>query len=140
LSKLQRSEPHRQIVLDLEPVITILRAAHLRQLDLLHSTFDRLLSVGECINVDVSSFREALQYQRNLGLSPQDSIIYSAIIADLKTRSEKEPKCFLSRDRRAFDNEDDRSIKAELESYHCRYIGNFTQGLSFIQSMLAETG
>ncbi len=139
LNKLQRSEPHRQIMLDLEPVISVLKDAHVRELDLLHSTFDRLLSTGECIDVNISSFREALKYQKNLGLFPQDSIVYATMVTDLMTRPEKEVKCFLSRDKRAFDNEDDRSIKTELESYNCRYIGSFAQGLSFIQHELQNT-
>ena len=136
LSNLRRSEPHKQIMLDLEPVISILKDAYIRQVGLLHSTFERLLEVGECINVDVASFRNAVVYQKSLYLSPQDSIIYATIIADLEKRSEKEQKCFLSRDKRAFGNDDDRSIKAELSAYNCRYIGSLEQGLAFIQNVV----
>ena len=139
LSNLQRSEPHKQIMLDLEPVVSVLRDAHMRQVSLLHSTFERLLSIGECIEVNITNFREALSYQHSLGLSPQDSIIYAALVADLKTRSEKEIKCFLSRDRKAFDNNDDRSIKAELAASNCRYIGSFIQGWDFIQRATPQT-
>ena len=67
---------------------------------------------------------------------PQDSIIYAAMIADIKKRSLQERKYFLSRDRKAFGNDDDRDIKAELETYNCRYIGSFVQGLDAIQSEL----
>jgi hypothetical protein len=69
-------------------------------------------------------------------LSPQDSIIYSAMVADLKKQPEQETKCFLSRDRKAFGNDDYRSIKAELEKHNCRYISSFAQGLSFIQQKI----
>ena len=48
--------------------------------------------------MDTSNFREALAYQRSLELSLQDSIIYSAAIADLKNQPIEEGKCFLSRD------------------------------------------
>lgn len=136
LSNLRRSEPHKQIMLDLEPVVNILKDAHVRQIDLLHSAFERLLEAGECVDVDVTSFRNALTYQKSLYLSPQDSIIYATMIADLKKQPEKEQKCFLSRDKKAFDNDDDRSIKSELEIYNCRYIGNLMQGLAFIQHIL----
>jgi len=136
LSNLRRSEPHKQAMLDLEPVISILKDAHVRQVDLLHSAFERLLEVGECVNVDVASFRSALIYQKSLYLSPQDSIIYATMIADLKKQPEEEQKCFLSRDKKAFDNDDDRSIKAELNVYNCRYIGSLVQGLAFIQSIV----
>jgi hypothetical protein len=70
-------------MLDLEPVISVLESAHVRQIDLLHSTFDQLLSIGRCISIDVSNFREALACQDSLGLSPQDSIIYATMVSDL---------------------------------------------------------
>ena len=139
LENLRRSEPHKRIMLDLEPMINALRSAHLRQIDLLQSTFERLLAVGECIEIKVSDFRDALIYQKNLVLSPQDSIIYSAIVTDIDRRSEEEEKCFLTRDRRAFDNSDDRDIKATLASKNCRYIGSFIQGLDYINHALQKT-
>src|SRR5438876_4772693 len=83
LNQLQRSEPHKQIMFNLEPVISVLKDSHVRELDLLHSVFDKLLSVGECIEINVSGFRKALIYQNNLDLSPKDSIIYSTIIREL---------------------------------------------------------
>jgi predicted nucleic acid-binding protein len=135
-SYLKRSEPYKGIMLDSEPVIRVLRDVFGRQKDLLHAAFNQLISTGRCINIDISIFREALVYQRSLELSPQDSIIYSAIVADLKGQAQDEVKCFLSRDRKAFGSDDDRRVKAELGKYNCRYIGNFIQGLDFIQSSL----
>jgi hypothetical protein len=87
-------------MIDLEPVVNTLRDAHTRQLDLLHSTFDRLLSVGECVELNVSIFKAALNYQKSLSLAPQDSIIYSSVVADLQLRPSEEEKCFLSRDKK----------------------------------------
>lgn len=137
LTNLQRSEPHKNIMRDMEPVIRILTEAHFKQLERLHSTVEKLLAVGECINVNAAYFNNALIYQQNLGFSPQDSIIYATVVADLQTRPGDEEKCFLSRDRKAFGREDDdRSIKTELVSYNCRYIGSFAQGLDYIQHTL----
>ena len=133
---LQRSETYKEIMLDFEPMVNVLKGAYRRQIDLLHTAFDQLISVGRCISIDISIFREASTYQRSLRLSPQDSIIYSAVVADLKEQSQDAIKCFLSRDRKAFGGDDDRGIKIELGKYNCRYIGNFTQGLDFIQSSL----
>jgi hypothetical protein len=134
LSNLERSEPHKQIIRDLKPIVDILKVAHVRQLDLLHTTFNKLLIVGECIECNAACFIEALQYQKSLDLSPQDSMIYSTMVADLKRRPQSEIKCFLSRDKRAFDSK--HAIRTEQDANNCRYIGNFHQGLDFIQHAL----
>lgn len=138
LKDLQRSEPHKNIMLDMEPVFRTLKEAHFRQLDRLHSTFEKLFSIGECISVDATCFRSALGYQQYLNLGPQDSIIYAAIITNLQQTSSDEKKCFLSRDRKAFDK--DQTIKAELDHYNCRYSGSFLQGFEYIQSTLHDAG
>jgi predicted nucleic acid-binding protein len=136
LNNLKRSEPHKHIMLNTEPTMTALKNAHLRQIELLHDTFSQLMNVGRCIHLDGSNFREALSYQYSLNLSPQDSIIYVAIVADLKKQPAQDAKCFLSRDRKAFGDASDPSIKIELGKYNCRYIASFTQGLDFLYSSL----
>jgi predicted nucleic acid-binding protein len=140
LKELRRSEPHKDILLNANPILNILREAHTRQLDLLYKTFKRLLYIGTCADIDVAAFEAALNYQTSLGLSPQDSIVYATIIGNLKTQPGEEWKCFLSRDSKAFNNDDDRSIKGELAGYSCRYIGSFAQGLDFIQHTLKQAG
>ncbi len=136
LNNLKRSKPHKQIMLNLEPTMDVLENAHVRQIEILHATFAQLMDIGRCIHIDGSNFREALSYQYSSGLSPQDSIIYTTIIADLKKQPEQEAKCFLSRDRKAFGDASDPSIKIELGKYNCRYIASFTQGLDFLYSSL----
>ena len=135
LKKLQRSTPFREDISGLITASAILKDAYTRQIGLLHSTFDKLLSVGECIEINVVNFREAVRYQTTASLAPQDSIIYAAIIEDLKSRPKEEQKCFLSRDEKAFDNP---TIKQELGIYNCRYIKNFNDGLQFIQHSIQK--
>ena len=100
LNDLQRSEPHKDIIHDMKPVTRILREASARQIVLLHSTFERLLHIGECVNISADHFKNVSAYQQDLNLSPQDSIIYATIMEDLPTRPKVEKKCFLSRDRK----------------------------------------
>ncbi len=136
LIDLERSESHKQIALDLKPAVSTLKSVYASQMGLLCATVEQLLNAGRCINMDTSNFREALAYQRNVELSLQDSIIYSAVIADLKNQPIEEGKCFLSRDHKAFGRHGDYKIKTELGKYNCRYIGSFAQGLDFIHSSL----
>lgn len=133
---LERSESHKQNVDHLEKSIEILENVHGSQAALLCIILEQLLHAGRCMSIDLASFREASAYQRNLKLSLQDSIIYSAMIADLKNQPQDEVKCFLSRDHRAFGSDADQRIKTELAKYNCRYIGSFSQGLNFIQRSL----
>ncbi len=60
LKKLQRSEALRKEMLDLESAAGILRDAYVRQINLLHSTFDSLLNVGENVETNIVKFREAI--------------------------------------------------------------------------------
>lgn len=138
LGHLQRSESYKQSMLDIQEALQVLKIVYKKQLDILHVVFSDMLTAGKCIEIDASCFADALQYQETLGLAPQDSIIYAAIISHLKESPVDEQKCFLSRDQKAFGNLDDRSIKGELAKYNCRYIGNFGQGFNFIDFVLQQ--
>ena len=135
LRKLQRSDAFKEATISLIAAASILGDVYDRQIGLLHATFDKLLDVGECIEINIINFREAVKYQTTTELFPQDSIIYAAIIDDLKTRSNEEKKCFLSRDEKGFERLD---IKQELRTYNCRYIGNFNDGLQFIKNSIEK--
>lgn len=140
LSNLQRSKPHKNVMNDMEPIIKVLKDAHFRRLARLHSTFEKLLGIGERANVNAACFTDALIYQQKSGLAPQDSIFYATIVTDLPNRLVNEEKCFLSRDAKAFGRDaDHQGIKTELALYYCRYIRSFTQGLDYIQNILHNT-
>ncbi len=141
----------QQTVLGMENLLSILGTTNDKEMELLHAIIEQMLTVGHAIEMDLLSFREAIKYQKNLDLSPQDSIIYAAIVSDLKKRQQAELKCFLSRDKKAFSAEDDDSlikatkerdkkkieakgrIETELKAYGCKYFSNFDGGLNYIQ-------
>jgi predicted nucleic acid-binding protein len=112
LVQLRRSETHRNTTNALEPVLDLLNIAIERDLDLLHGTIERMLKTGRSLETDISNFRQAVDYQKRLDLSPQDSIIYSAIISDNTRRPVDEDKRFLSRENEAFAT--NLTIKREL--------------------------
>ncbi|MEO8973000.1 MAG: hypothetical protein ABI406_15550 [Ktedonobacteraceae bacterium] len=95
-----QSELHKQVVSDLPPILTLLTKLITRELELLNTAIERMLIGGRLIEIDASNFREALIYQRKFDIKSKDSIIYAAVLADLKRFSVMDLKCFLSRDRK----------------------------------------
>jgi predicted nucleic acid-binding protein len=152
LKEIKRSEALRPIAQNMETLIVALKQAQGDDFDPLHSVLARMLAAGRSIETDLSIFADALAYQASLGLLSQDSIIYAAVINDLKKRPASERKCFLSRDKSAFSEivdfeakkqrkakfEAGESINLELKQYNCQYMSNFENGLNFIQRFCSE--
>lgn len=134
LKQLKHSEMHNRVIAALPPIMNLLTQLWEQELNLLHSTVEVMLRVGTLIRTDVASFRRALVYQKEVGLEPKDSIIYAAVISDLRLQSHEIDKCFLNRNTKDFN---DPVIKAELASLNCHYIGSFVQGLNYIQHKLS---
>ena len=63
LGQLRRSEPHKQTIHDLQPLLVILKDAVNREFDLLHVTVARLLKAGKSIELDSFALEQALNYQ-----------------------------------------------------------------------------
>lgn len=147
LQKLRESRSYQQSVRDLDPALELLQNVISKEPDRLISVLEQVLQVGTLLELDSSSFSQAQAYKVQLGTSIEDSIIYSAIISDLKYRPRKETKLFLSKDAKAFGGKKDKKkadvyqlIEVELESYGCKYIPGFKDGLGYIESELRKAG
>ncbi len=136
LAQLQRSTRHQPLVASLQPLSIAMADAGNQEFDLLESTLRRILAVGQAIEIDGKVFSQALSYQGRYGLSPLDAVIYASVIAHLERSSREEPKCFLSRNPQDFSNPE---IRTELESYQCRYIAKFADGLSYIENTMESS-
>ena len=145
LQQLGRSAPYQQSVTDLDPVLELLQNIIGKETDRLLSVLERVFKVGRSLELDISSFNQALTYKDQLSTSTEDSIVYSTIISDLRRRPYDEFKFFLSRDEKAFGESRNKKkaaydprIEAELRSYNCKYIGQFEHGLRSIESKLRK--
>jgi predicted nucleic acid-binding protein len=117
----------------LDQLPSMLANAAKRERDNLWSTVYRLVNIGTSIETNADCLNLALEYQRRFLLTLQDSIIYAAIITDLRHRPFTETKCFMNKNYKDFEIA---AIIAELNSLNCRYERSFGKGLSFIRGCL----
>lgn len=99
----------------------------------LEGVHSRLLQVAEIIPLEVSILTVATQYQRTHGLSPQDALVYAAVLWHLK-QYQVPQSCFLNKNSKDFDDPD---LIAELDGYNCKLLPQFDAGCQFVLSRLS---
>lgn len=98
----------------------------------LDQTVQRLLDVAEVIPLEREILRTSFKAQQELGLSPQDAIVYASIMHHLSTTNPP-VCCFLNRNSRDFDDPD---IIAQLNLYHCKMFVRFDHAEKYILSQI----
>jgi len=103
----------------------------------LDGTLVRVRAVARVIPLDEAALAAARKVELEYGLSPQDSLVLAAVLADLATqRPDRGASCFLTRNDRDFDDPD---IRRQVDSLGCRMIFRFDKGLEFIDGVLSRT-
>ena len=92
----------------------------------------RLLRAAEVIPLDAAVLTASADSRREHGLSPQDAIIYAAVLSHLQ-RVRPAQSCFLNRDSKDFD---DPHIVEQLSQYDCKLFPRFDSGYQFILNAL----
>ncbi len=92
------------------------------------------MEVASVIPLETSILTAAIRYQGTHDFSPQDAIVFAAVISDLSRRSADGQSCFLNRNSKDFD---DQIVVDELESHRCKLLPRFDSGLAFIRNNLA---
>lgn len=128
LEDLQRSAPYQSEATLVATAVSGLANITGREYASLHSVIQRLLAVASIVELESARFAQALAYQAQYGLSPQDSIMYASVVSDLQMRPPADPKCFMTRNSRDFDAPD---IVAELSGYRCQLVFSFEEGLRY---------
>lgn len=99
-------------------------------MDLLEASVARMLAIGKPIAFDAGVFSRTLEYEVQFGMPVQDAIVLASVVADLRRRRRREPKCFVSRNSKDFD---DPAITANLESFGCRYVATFADAVRYVR-------
>lgn len=132
LRQLSRSQPYSQIVERSGDIVSLLATSVEEEKRRLDTTLTRILECSEVLPIDGAILKSALEYQRTLDLSPQDSLVYAAVIRHL-SNAPAELKCFLNRNSKDFLIED---IESQLASLGCQMIPQFAHGLEYVQRNL----
>jgi predicted nucleic acid-binding protein len=133
LNLVRRSDSHRELVSNLESARQTMLQLERHEQSLLESTTRRILKVGKAVEIGQEVFERALGYQGSYGLSLLDAVVYAAVASDLARRGDPGPKCFVSKDNKAFF---DPEIVAELGSHNCRFISSFEDALQYVRSQI----
>lgn len=136
LRDLSRSSPHASAVVQLTPTPALLAGIEKAEMDGLERVIRRVLASAKVLPLTLVEFDAAVSYQREHDLSQADSIILACIVAHLRTCDTADPKCFISRNTKDFD---DPELIAELMRHNCQYFGAFDEGLRFVQSILGAS-
>jgi predicted nucleic acid-binding protein len=94
----------------------------------------RLLKAAEIIPLETLTLTDAIQHQRIHGLSPQDAIVYAAVLSHLQQHQTAQ-SCFLNRNSKDFDDPD---LVEELNIHNCKLLARFDTGYQFILSHLSQ--
>lgn len=131
-----RRAPHTQELADrLAPLSEAILELESAELERLERTMSSILTIAHTIELNAAIYQTALTYRAELDLELEDSIIFSCILADMGTRDRHVPKCFVSRDAKAFF---DPTVESILQEYNCRYISRFPQAADYIANVLND--
>jgi hypothetical protein len=99
----------------------------------LEETRSLLSRSAEIIPLDRAILEAATRYQVAHDLSPQDALVYAAVLSQL-TQSGEPQNCFLTKNSKDFDDPD---LVEELSTYNCRLLPRFDMGYQFILSRIS---
>ena len=132
LSQLRRSQPYQEQIRTFEDTNAFLVSSQQEQKQRLDAVIEKILEVCEIIPLTSKILTEAIKYQSEYNLEPQDSIVYASVI-DHTSKFDERQRCFLNRNSKDFDDPD---IKESLNSYECLMLFRFDNGIGYVKSKL----
>lgn len=132
LTQLSRSRPYSEIVERSQEIVSLLVSSGQDEKLRLDSTLSRILGCAGVLPIAGETLRSAIEFQSSLSLSPQDSLVYAAVVEHLVSTPSEE-KCFLNRNSKDFLIPD---IESQLSAFQCVMIPKFSDGVEFIRRYL----
>lgn len=131
LAELSRSASFTDDAKRYADLAELLIASSAQEYERLSTGVSRLLDIATVIPTDSGVLRAALTAQRELGLGPQDSIVYAAVRQQMGTDSTE--RCFINKNTRDFFEP---RIQAEFVALRCPVIPRFSDGLDYAKASL----
>lgn len=91
----------------------------------------QLLQVAEIVDLNAAILQQALAFQDQLGLSPQDSVVFATVSSALSQCGG--PACFVTTNSKDFAAP---GIAEALEPFDCKLLFDFENGLNYVWSKL----
>jgi predicted nucleic acid-binding protein len=133
IKQLARSEPYKGSEEALRTVTGLLVRSGEEERSRLGWAIDTILSMASIIPLSSEIFRAATTAELDLGLSPQDAIVYASVLQHLQKDANGGPSCFLNKNSKDFCDPD---IMAALGSLGCTLLPKFNHGVNYIESCL----
>lgn len=131
LHELRRSAPYANEAEQYSDLVRLLIDSNEQEYQRLNVVLGRTLDIATIIPTDADVLRDALAAQHDLGLSPQDSIVYAAVRKHLVLQNGA--RCFINKNTRDFMEP---RVAAEFEAHHCKLIPAFSDGIRYIEASL----
>ncbi len=136
LRQITRSAAYSQRLARIQDLTLLLIDSADEEAKRLEQVRERFLKTAEVISLEVSVLIAASQYQRDHGLSPQDSVVYASVLSHLVQASPSE-SCFLNKNSKDFDDPD---LVEELKRRRCKMIPRFDQGYEYVREQARKSG
>ncbi len=133
LNELSRSKPYVEMLGEFQEITKTLLESGEEEKERLDNAVSRILETAVVIPIEREVIKAAIDFQKTRNLSPQDSIVYASVMSHLSGASKEDPKCFITKNSKDFANPD---IYTEMESYGCKLLTKFSNGLGYTKSCL----
>ncbi|MCI0491114.1 MAG: PIN domain-containing protein [Blastocatellia bacterium] len=133
LNELSRSKPYVEMLDEFQGITKTLVQSGGEEKERLDNAVSRILEKAVVVPIEREVIKAAIDFQKTRNLSPQDSIVYASVLSHLSSSSTEEPKCFITKNSKDFANPD---IYTELESYGCKLLTKFNNGLGYAKSCI----
>ncbi|QYF94650.1 hypothetical protein KY495_05490 [Massilia sp. PAMC28688] len=132
MNQLARSTPYRERE-NADALLGVLNESVVQETERLNAVLSRLVDMATILPTDRDVMRNAIKAQNDLDLSPQDAIVYAAVLHNVII--EKEVKCFLNKNVKDFLIPE---IVAGFAARNCKLLGKFAAGLAHISAHIAK--